>query len=131
MFHQPRGAPLWHHGGNFSLLERGFQAFSDMVFPGWMKGGACFFCFLCRKCLQRLAYVLENMLEIFVPEYIVMNRSEIHIKNPDYTEQDVFLESSKGRLFFHADVAPHVDPLLLPRGNRFEYVTATKASGNC
>ena len=47
VFHQPRGAPLWHHGGNFSLLERGFQAFSDMVFPGWMKGGACFFLFFC------------------------------------------------------------------------------------
>ena len=60
-----------------------------------------------------------------------MNRSEIYIKNLDYTEQDVFRESSKGRLFFFADVAPHVDPLLLPRGNRFEYVTATKASGNC
>ena len=92
-----------------------------------------FFLFVCvgSVCRDWLTFWKTCLKYLCQNTYIVVNRSEIHIKNLDYTEQDVFLESSKGRFFFRADVAPHVDPLLLPRGNRFEYVTATKASGNC
>lgn len=47
-----------------------FRHFRTWFFRAGWKVVRVFFVCLCRKCLQRLAYVLENLLEIFVPEYI-------------------------------------------------------------